>query len=287
MAGRARIPEEAFRGGPYDDLVRAARRAVLWETVAALEGTSGWHRLAAENLARWAVEAQADPPLRRGPRVIRGDWGQVTGALTRQWGTTFAALNMASPHIPGGGYVEGSPAQEENMFRRSDCHFAIDDAQLDRATERYHPEIVARIEGRVGRVLLDVERPRVCVRGPETPGGERLGYEWLPEDQVFPFYELRAAAQICRGGVRFDPEEARRRIVAQLDTLVDAGLRHAVLGAFGCGAFMNPAELVARIYREELERRPGCFDCMVFAIYDPGYGPDNATPFERELGGEG
>jgi Uncharacterized protein conserved in bacteria (DUF2263) len=284
MAGRARIPEEAFRGGPHDDPIRAARRAVLWETVAALEGTDRWQRLAAQNLARWAAEAQARPRTPARPRVIRGDWGEVTRELTRTWGTRFAALNMANPHVPGGGYVEGSVAQEENMFRRTDCHLAIEDSELERASERYRPEMTERIEGRHGRVVLDVERPRVCVRGAETPRGERLGYDWLPDDEVFPFYELRAAAQICRDGVQFDPAEARRRIAAQLDTLVDTGVRHAVLGAFGCGAFRNPAEVVARIYREELERRPEGFECVVFAIYDAGYGPDNATPFEREFG---
>lgn len=283
MPGRARIPEETFRGGPDDDPVRAARRAVLWETVAALQGTNRWHRLAAANVARWAAQGKRPPPAR--PHVVRGDWGEVALAVTRQWGTTFAALNMANPYVPGGAYVEGAPAQEENMFRRTDCHLAIDDAELDRATERYLPKLTARLEGRHGRVYLDTKRPRVCVRGPETPRGERLGYDWLPEDEVFGYYELRAAAQICRDGAAFEPVEARRRIVAQLDTLVSAGVRHAVLGAFGCGAFMNPAEVVARIYREELERRAEWFDCVVFAIYDPGYGPDNAEPFERELGG--
>ena len=36
---------------------------------------------------------------------------------------------------------------------------------------------------------------------------------------------------------------------------VDAGVRHAVLGAFGCGAFQNPAPAVAACYREALEAR--------------------------------
>jgi hypothetical protein len=280
MAGHARISEEHFTDA---DPRRAARRAVLWETVAALEASDRFHRLARANLARWAAEAPARPPVR--PHVIRGDWGEVTGRLTRAWGRCFAALNMANPYVPGGGYVEGSPAQEENMFRRSDCHLAIGADEHDPRLERYLPAMTDLIEGRGGRVYLDTARPRVCVRGPETPRGEQLGYPWLSDDEVFPFYELRAAAQICRDGARFDEVEGRRRIAVQLDTLIAAGVRHAVLGAFGCGAFHNPGDVVARLYREELARREGGFDCVVFAIYDPGYGPDNAVPFERELGG--
>merc|ERR1712187_1061748 len=79
--------------------------------------------------------------------------------------------------------------------------------------------------------------------------------------------------------------EMRRRINAQLDTLIEKGVRHAVLSAFGCGAFLNPADLVARCYREALESegRLKHFDCLAFAIFYPGYGPDNFEPFRREL----
>ena len=100
---------------------------------------------------------------------------------------------------------------------------------------------------------------------------------------VFPFFELRAAAQDVRGGRPFDVDEARRRIAAQLDTLRCHRIRHAVLSAFGCGAFQNPAPVVASLYREELHRRVDAFDVVAFAIYAPGYGPDNYGPFAATL----
>ena len=68
-------------------------------------------------------------------------------------------------------------------------------------------------------------------------------------------------------------------MAAQLDTLIEGGIKHAVLSAFGCGAFGNPADQVAAIYREELEKRSEHFECVAFAIFHPGYGPDNYTPF--------
>ena len=49
----------------------------------------------------------------------------MTQKLTKVYGETFAVLNMANAYFPGGGYDEGMPAQEENMFRRTDCHFAV------------------------------------------------------------------------------------------------------------------------------------------------------------------
>ena len=191
-------------------------------------------------------------------------------------------LNMATAHVPGGAYVEGTVAQEENLFRRSDCHFQIPDDAMDDG--RYRPEWTQLLWGADGRVYLDTARPRVCVRGPEDRDRADLGYRWLADDEVFPFYELRAAAQDLRGGMPFLPEEARRRIRAQRDTLIAAGVRHAVLSAFGCGAFRNPADAVARLYREELARTPDGFDLVAFAIFHAGYGPDNYTPFAEVFG---
>ena len=67
--------------------------------------------------------------------------------------------------------------------------------------------------------------------------------------------------------------------VAQLETLRRAGVRHVVLSAFGCGAFCNPADRVAKLYQRALAETPHGLEDVVFAIFAPGYGPDNYTPF--------
>lgn len=86
-------------------------------------------------------------------------------------------------------------------------------------------------------------------RGAEDATRKDLGYAWLEDTEIFPFYELRAAAQDLRGGVPFDPQVAKLQITAQFQTLKDQGVRHVVLGAFGCGAFCNPPKAVAAIYQ--------------------------------------
>jgi hypothetical protein len=261
------------------------RRRVLRETIAAFERCAPpdrFHRLAQSNLARWSATANApDTGLRLD--VVPGDWGEVTREVTRKYGACFAVLNMANAYVPGGAYVEGAIAQEENMFRRTDCHFSIRADELDESGEYYRDDMTSLLAGRTGRVYLDTATPRVCVRGAEDRGAPDLGYPWLPDEEVFPFYELRASAQDLRGGMRFDEEDARRRIAAQLDTLRSHGIRHAVLGAFGCGAFRNPAPAVARIYRDEIAVREQDFSVLVFAIFAAGYGPDNYTPFRAVL----
>jgi O-acetyl-ADP-ribose deacetylase (regulator of RNase III) len=259
----------------------ARRRGVLRETIAAFERADPpdrYHHLAQRNLDRWRANRRVpDSTLR--VDVVPGDWGEVTGSLTSTHGECFAVLNMANPFVPGGGYLDGAMAQEENMFRRTDCHFSIGDDQCDSRLGRYVPAMTRLLSGRDGVVYLDTSRPRVCIRGPEERSRADLGYRWLQDDEVFPFFELRAAAQDLRDGSAFDPDDARRRVSAQLDTLRAHGIRHAVLGASGCGAFLNPARHVAQIYSDEVAARAADFAVIAFAIYPAGYGPDNFRPF--------
>jgi hypothetical protein len=282
MFGRQPIDEALM---PYRYLTERhrQRRAVLRETIAHLDG-GGRARLlelAARNLARW-TESAAGRAVSEGlrVRVISDDWGVATHRATRETGICHAALNMANAWLPGGRYIEGTSAQEENVFRRTDCHFTIDASVYDAHTDRYLPAVSDLLNAKSGRVMLDTARPRVCFRGPEEPDAPALGYALLPEDEVFPFFELRAAAVNCgRPENAFDPGETRRRVAAQLDTLQDAGVTHAVLSAFGCGAFMNPADKVARAYREELARGGRGLRDVTFAIFDPGYATGNFATF--------
>lgn len=259
------------------------RRDVLRETLLAFERSSPpnrYQQLARSNLARWKLGAEA-PAAEPYTAVLQGDWGEVTAALTRQFGACFAVLNMANAYYPGGAYGEGAVAQEENMFRRTNCHFKVHADQLTDNGRTYTDQLVKLLSAHAGAVYLDARDPRVCIRGPEDRTRNDLGYSWLADADVFPFHELRAAAQDLRDGSQFIVEEARRRIAAQLDTLIGQDVRHAVLGAFGCGAFRNPAATVAKLYREEIERRSQRFSVIAFAIFDAGYGPDNFCPFKR------
>jgi hypothetical protein len=286
MVGRCLLSEEEAvrRGWGRSDCAR--RREVLRETIAAFHQANPperYRELAKRNLERWKERSSAADSGGR-VDVYPGDWGEVARSLTVKHGQCFAVLNMANAYVPGGAYVEGAIAQEENMFRRTDCHFRIREDQYDSTSDRYHPQMTKLLSAEEGAVYLDVEQPRVCIRGPEDRSRADLGYDWLPENEVFPFFELRAAAQDLRDGSEFDPSDARRRVAAQLETLRDRGIRHVVLGAFGCGAFRNPADRVAAIYRDEIASRAADFAVTAFAIFSAGYGPDNFTPFASAMG---
>ena len=286
MAGRRLCSEKEAMARGFLGHECARRRAVLRETLQVFQAArpeDAHHTRALRNLDRWQRQASGGDAWPQ-VRVLPGDWGEVTQSLTSECGVCFAVLNMANAYVPGGAYVEGAVAQEENMFRRTDCHLRIGDDELDPGTGRYRPEMTSLLLARPGRVYLDATRPRVCIRGPEDRAAHDLGYRWLAEDEVFPFLELRAAAQDLRGGRPFDESEAARRIAAQFDTLEEHGIKHVVFGAFGCGAFLNPAEQVARIYRAEIVARAARFRVVAFAVFSAGYGRDNFAPFRDVLG---
>jgi hypothetical protein len=233
--------------------------------------------LSQENLQRWSQNAVQ--PLQK-VEVLSGDWGEVTGQMTQRHGVCYAVLNMANAYCPGGGYKEGMVAQEENMFRRTDCHFSLTDATVDPVTGLYHKHFTELLEGRAGEVFLDIKQPRICICGEEDLTRGDLGYRFLDAEVIFPFYELRAAAVDIFEAGGFDPAEMKRRIEAQLNTLIQKDVKHVVLSAFGCGAFGNPASAVAEIYAEAIQARADAFEHIVFAIFNAGYGHDNFSPFE-------
>jgi hypothetical protein len=259
------------------------RRKVLRDTIEkfSVSGAAEHYENQAQiNHQKWKSSQVALPNK---VRVIAGDWGNVTLELSKATGVIYAVLNMANAYGPGGGYLEGMVAQEENIFRRTNCHFFVDDSQMDTSKSHYTQEMADLINGAFGTVYLDAVHPRVCIKGNEGIDGS--GYDDLPPHDYFLFYELKAAADDLRYGTQFNETSMRKKIIAQLETLKANNIRHVVLSAFGCGAFGNPAVQVARIYKEEIAKRAGDFDDVVFAIYQAGYGPNNFKPFKEALDG--
>ena len=154
--------------------------------------------------------------------------------------------------------------------------------------------------------------PQFCWRGPavlfdmkDVTESDQIGadnkvtqreysYLPLPKDQIFPFYELRSAAPQLTGVenwkdpffVKLYEANVRQRIAAQLDTLILNGFPRVILGAWGCGAFKNSPRLVARIYREEIEKRASFFEHIDFPIISIRAKEDATyTIFAEELHG--
>ena len=79
--------------------------------------------------------------------------------------------------------------------------------------------------------------------------------------------------------------DMRGRIHRVLLAAYGAGSRSIVLGAWGCGVFMNNPPVIARLFCEVLATADWCgrFDAIVFAILEPRGASVRARAFQRGL----
>jgi uncharacterized protein (TIGR02452 family) len=192
--------------------------------------------------------------------VVNGDTIDVVFQL-RQEGLNPVVLNMASAWTPGGGWRKGARAQEESLFYRSTMAISLEncmDLDRERAWRYPLPEYGA------------VYSPDVFIfRGNVK---EKYGiYRWK---DCF-WLDFMAVAAVRKPKLTHsnqlqqkDGETMWTKIDGMFKIALDKGHDSLVLGAFGCGAYGNPPEDVAQIFKSVMHQYLGCFKRITFAILD-------------------
>lgn len=160
-------------------------------------------------------------------------------------------MNFANRHHAGGGYLRGAAAQEEDLCR---CF-----PQLYRSL--YNTDCYS-----FGLSDVIVTEPTWCVR-------ESSNYKFLPKEKRQTFHFVSAAAPNVRyGRDKFDShvEELAFKNVL-LAPLVKFNLTKPedtaiVLGAWGCGAFGNEPEQMAKLMKKVLKVYGGNYGRVIFAV---------------------
>lgn len=179
-------------------------------------------------------------------------------------------LNMASNMHPGGGVEKGALAQEEELFRRTDYH-----RHLNKTLVKYPMKPLDMIISRGVTVIKksreeDYKNYRdytcldfVAVTGLRNP--KIINGKYLPADE----------------------ELLRNKIRLLLHAADERGYTCLILGALGCGAFNNPPQLVASIFKEEIEKYKYTFHRIIFAVLSSkrGRGENNFEVFRDILAG--
>lgn len=185
-----------------------------------------------------------------------------------------AVLNFANPEVPGGGVTTGSTAQEECLCRSSNLYPVIKSFY---AHEYYSYNRKHRFTF-TDRIIYS---PDIYVFKTDDPIPKLLDRsEWFTVDIITcaaPKYYLMKK----NTSVLFDI--FKNRITNILEVAIDNGVKNIILGAFGCGAFANPPEIVAQAFREVIieNNYMQAFDNIVFAIKK---GKNrNFEVFQREL----
>ena len=179
-------------------------------------------------------------------------------------------LNMANNETPGGGVQYGAGAQEESIFRRTDYFLHL-------------PKSLYPINGAIYSPEVTVFRH-----------SEANLYGFMEEPLKIPMIACSAIRHPSlintETGVNYTEEDQRTMYLKSeitLSTALHFGHDAIVLSAFGCGAFRNPPQRVAEIFKHLLTSTfSNCFKTVVFAIFNDhnsrkNGGEGNVVPFER------
>jgi uncharacterized protein (TIGR02452 family) len=187
-----------------------------------------------------------------------------------------AALNFASARNPGGGFLNGSQAQEESLARSSALH-----ASLLRGGEFYERH-------RASRSLLYSD---AMILSPECPVFRDDDGNLLekPRHVTFitsPAPNAGAAATNCPHEVLLIGEVFRRRSEYVLALAASQGHKRLVLGAWGCGVFRNDPAVVAGAFAVHLRYGAwaGRFERVVFSVLDSSPNTETLAAFQRAVG---
>lgn len=175
-------------------------------------------------------------------------------------------LNMASFTTPGGGVTNGSGAQEENIFRRSN---------LFKSLYQFHPiGINYKVKQREEQYPLDynfggIYTPFVTV----FKGGEDVNYPLLDNPYIVGIVTVAAVKNPRVENGKIVPWVAdviKNKVRQILDIALENGHDSLVLSAFGCGAYKTPPEEMAKIMHEIInsDKYKGAFKAIHFAIID-------------------
>lgn len=199
-----------------------------------------------------------------------------------------AVLNMANRFMPGGGVLQGSGAQEENIFRRT---------TLFKSLYKYH-----KIGANFG-----VEQERQLYPMDDNYGGIYSKNVVVFRDSEFKRYDVLerpflidvvsvAAIPNPQYNDKFelsneDIKKEKNKIRTILNIALENGNDSIVLGAFGCGAFHTPPKAIVKCFHEVFEEDfyKNKFKTIAFAILDTNsnyekHNPEgNFKPFKEEF----
>lgn len=184
-------------------------------------------------------------------------------------------LNFASARNPGGGFVNGAKAQEEDLCRCSGLYPTL-------LTQRAYYD--------ANRACTSALYTDHLIHSPKVPWFRARSRD--RPDALFLASVITAPAPNA-GVVREREPHAiddiettlRRRAGCVLSVAAAHGHRTLLLGAWGCGVFRNDPAQVADAFGAWLEspQFAGAFDRVVFAVYDTSKTQATLRAFEARF----
>ncbi|CAH6420795.1 Domain of unknown function (DUF2263)-containing protein [uncultured virus] len=164
--------------------------------------------------------------------------------------TKTGFLVFANSSNPGGRYKEGTPAQEENICRRTNLVQCFNNMKYP------IPEF--------GSFYI---KNLVILRDTEANNYKFLSKFYNMDCILSAAYHspsINNINQLCEGF----REKTRIKIISILNAFLNNGVYNIILGAFGCGAFNNPVSDISEIFHEIFQSNSykDRFNTVTFAI---------------------
>lgn len=201
-------------------------------------------------------------------------------------GSKVAVMNFANAFHAGGGVRDGASAQEECLCRTSTLYPLLCRRTLRDSFYKYHKD---KNSPKASDSLIYTEGVVICKTDEDIP--ERMDKkDWVEVDVItIAAPDLRQSSNIFFGLVNGgssmnDAELFGYHVKRAIHMFTVAASKRAdilVLGAFGCGAFQNNPEVVARAYKVAIQEFPKVFKKIEFAVYCPPGGSRNYEVFSK------
>ncbi len=249
-----------------------ARRELRADVDGSLAGTRLYTPAELEAL----IAAPSAPAPRGAPRIEVTT--ETTAAAARRLaseGASVCALNFASAKNPGGGFVRGAKAQEEDVCRVSALYPCL-------LTQRAYYD-----ENRACGTMLYTDH---LIYSPAVPFFRDDRYDLL--ETPYRCSVITSPAPNAGEELRRDPDAQPaisrtlvRRTAMVLAVAAAHRERNLVLGAWGCGVFRNDPAEVAAVFADALAapRFAGAFDRIVHAVWSRTDDDPNLIAFRRRF----
>lgn len=208
-------------------------------------------------------------------------------------GKHTAVLNFANPVEPGGGVLRGAKSQEENICRSSNLYKAL----VSKNTYEYYQSnknIISKNQFKSMFLGTDKVIYSPDVRVLKENVGYHTGLLYLGNEQ---YIDQSFNIDVITCGAPFFSESGyilpdgdlqqvlEKRIRNIFEVAIDNEVEVIILGAFGCGAFHNPPNIVADAFREVLleTRYKKAFDEVIFAVKRTDIICPNIEAFEKDF----
>lgn len=192
-------------------------------------------------------------------------------------GKRVCVHNFASATNPGGGVARGSSAQEEAICRCSTLYPNLIEMRADFYDK--HRQLLK--EGKLDAVYNDdcIYTPGVIVFKTDTQNPEKMPeQDWYTVDIITcaaPNLREKPSNAMNPGSgsraVKLSEEQLlslhKKRMIRILSIARNKKAEVVVLGAFGCGAFCNPPEVVAEAMAQAVKEFQYDFSDIEFAVY--------------------